>query len=148
MLLNVMDFPTPQAALDAARDGDRVYFPSTRPWKAPAGGFVVRRNIEVFGDGAGAAGTTEGTTFLPQSNLITDHVLALQPASGVELENVFMHDIKITNWTDPNTGLPVRGGNGIHCDTTLGVKKSKLRLARMVVLNLNGDAFHPRPQLR
>ena len=57
MLLNVLDFPTPEDAINAARDGDRVYFPAAYgPYTAPASGYRIRRNIEIFGDDAGPAG--------------------------------------------------------------------------------------------
>ena len=47
-LLNVRDFPSPAAALAAAHDGDRVYFPSPGPYQAPPGGWSIALATRTF----------------------------------------------------------------------------------------------------
>jgi hypothetical protein len=53
MLLNVLDYQSPQAALDAADNGDRIYFPAVAPYIAPLGGWKIIKSLELFGDGMG-----------------------------------------------------------------------------------------------
>lgn len=106
MLPNVLDFPSVEAALAAAQDGDRVYFPGTgSPYLVPLGtdssGWVVNRSLELFGDGRGTPSSTRATILVAQSGS-DNHVLALdatgaQPDAGGlrSLANVYIHDLRI-----------------------------------------------------
>jgi len=49
MLINIIDYPTIQAALDHANAGDRVYL-GAGSHIAPDGGWVIRESITVMGD--------------------------------------------------------------------------------------------------
>jgi hypothetical protein len=90
MLLNVADFPDQspdggldplQAALNESRDGDRIYLPGSLRYRAPAGGWEVRKSVEIFGDGPGSADiapeTNSGTILHPHSPSTSDHVIRL-----------------------------------------------------------------------
>src|SRR5688572_6446928 len=100
MLVNAMDYDTIELALQAAQNGDRLYFPS-KVWVVPVGGLVITRNIELFGDGASNPGDDFGTTFVPADN--NSDVIVFAPEPGVELQSVYLHDFKVRDrFVDPN----------------------------------------------
>lgn len=76
MIINALDFESPQLAIDAAVDGDTVYFPSSGVYvpSSVSGtlGFVIDKSITILGDGPGGLGlyphATPGTLFQPSGN--------------------------------------------------------------------------------
>src|SRR5882672_9304034 len=50
-----------QALFDSVSDGDRIYFPNRRTYEAPLGGWILRKSLEILGDGPGSAGGYTGT---------------------------------------------------------------------------------------
>ena len=77
MLINALDYATIQDAVAAAQDGDRLYFPGVKTWLVPAGGLVIQRNIEVFGDGPSNPGDATETNLMAQSD--NDDVIRPKP---------------------------------------------------------------------
>src|SRR5262245_27902760 len=96
MILNVLDFASPQSAFDASAEGDRVYFPSGQRHVCPTGGWRIRHGLEVFGDGPGTAGSTSASVILTAGP--SDDVFVLdppdpppQPPSGPALFSELSH---------------------------------------------------------
>ena len=144
MLINVLDYldssgvPNVQAALDDANDGDRVHLPGIQvtgaPYKSPATGpWMIRRSIEVFGDGAGHVGKSGGTTIVPGGSF---DVFCIEPPDPgpSRIEYVHLHDFKIT------VALAT-GDNGIHVKTAQVRSVGEVRIERVRVLNLGGNGF-------
>lgn len=143
MLINVLDYSSSstdpiQAALDDSLDGDRVYIPGApfgASWKAPVGGWKIRKGIELFGDGPGQGGSVGGSTCLePSGSGSNNDVLVIEP-SGI-VDSVLVHDLRITVLAGPNTS---RHGMTI---STLSGNVSSVRIERVFVLNMAQDAFH------
>src|SRR5580765_4428011 len=118
MLLNVLDFQSVQEALDVASVGDRVYFPGGRPYVAPPEGWVIRKSIEVYGDGPGNPSSYHGTVLTPSAPVTgyPRHVFVLEAGmSGAPPQQfvapVHIHDLQITRRMG-QTGAD--GGDGIH----------------------------------
>lgn len=133
MELNVLDFPTPQAALDAARDGDTVYFPGNiAPYQAPQGGFKISKNIEIWGDGPAGPGVPLGTAFEPGGTNGTDfHVLVVQPPpSGLERVRFRNFQVRRRDAVNPD------GNIGILCRTAQGRPIETIHMERIAVVDL------------
>jgi hypothetical protein len=130
--LNVRDFKSPAAAFAAAHDGDRIYFPSPGPYAAPAGGFVISKSLEIFGDGPGR-GVDGASSIVPDRD---GNAFVLD--STVSVPNVHLHDL-----------LVIRTGNAAGTRAALRTTRpddgsSKvvgLRLERVSFVNVGGDAI-------
>lgn len=131
-MLDVRDYATPAAAITAARDGDRVYFPSPGPYAAPPGGFVISRCIEIFGDGPGR-GVDGASSIVPDRNgnaFVIDSTVALQ--------NIHLHDLLIIRTGSASgTRAALRATLPDQGTQTL----SGLRLERVSFVNLAADAI-------
>lgn len=148
MLLNVLDFPSVEAALAAAQDGDRVYFPGTgSPYLVPLGtassGWVVNRSLELFGDGRGVPSSTLRTILVAQSGS-DNHVLTLdaadvQPDAGGlrSLANVYIHDLRILGTLTPAAR---DGGSAIRFNSAEANKLDQFRLERVAISQMGGVA--------
>jgi hypothetical protein len=129
------------SALGNAQDGDRIHL-SAGTYRAPSGGWVVRRSIELFGDGAGdvAAGSTR---LKPNSD--SQPVLVLKPpdsgGSG-NLENVYIHDLQIRPDSPP--GSYSSTGHGIFWEQqgSTGRNLGTLRLSRVYIRDMRGDGIN------
>jgi len=132
MLLNVMDYASVQAAIDAAADGDRIYLPALRSkYRAPfGGGFKIKKSLEIFGDGPGANDDDTGTTIEPASS--SDDVFQIDSTS-LPIASVFIHDLKIKS-SSPST----KGRYGITCVTGPHAIES-IRIERVGVFDLGED---------
>lgn len=106
MLINVRDFATVQDALNAAKSGDRVYFPSlagSTPgfYQAPDGGWTINKSLEIFGDGLGDIGAGQATLIKPYipagTHTSNSHVFVIP--SGAK--SIHIHDLLIV-------GAPIR----------------------------------------
>ena len=131
-LLNVRDYPSPAAAIAAARDGDRVWFPSPGPYAAPPGGFLISKSLELFGDGMGN-GLTGASSVVPDRD---GNAFVLD--STVTLHNIHVHDLLVIRTGDaPGSRAALRLAlpeSGEH-------KLSGLRIERVAFVNLAGDAI-------
>jgi len=130
-LLSVRDFPSPAAALAAAHDGDRVYFPSPGPYQAPPGGWVIAKSLEIFGDGPGRD-LSGASSIVPDAD---GNAFVLD--STAALANLHFHDLLVT----------ARGaGSGRRAALRLTIPDqsphalSGLRLERVTFSALAGDA--------
>lgn len=106
MLLNALDYPSVQASLDAARDGDRVYLPRTRrPYVVPPSGWVIRASIMIYGDGP----TTRGTMIVP--SMCDEHpnvdLFLVKPPPGLHEMTVVIADLRVVT---PADGSPAAVG--------------------------------------
>lgn len=125
-----------QAALDAARPGDKVYLPGLARqgdsgaylYQAPANGWKINKSIEVCGDGPGHPGTNDGTVVVPGGSGSPYDVFVIEP-SGEALEYAFLHDFKITQRVTQD------GAHGLRA-TTLNYPIRHLRFERITVLNM------------
>lgn len=140
MLINVADYPTVQDALDAARNGDRLYFPGSQVYEAPAGGWIINKRLEIFGDGPGNPDTYEGSVLVPAStgSPALNDVIVLDPPAGEDLNNVFIHDLRITRRPD-QTGTD--GRSGIRLLSASNKKVSSLRLERVSISLMGGTGL-------
>jgi len=98
VLLNVLDYGCLlENALSAARAGDKIYLPARQPYVAPAGGWMIDKSLEIYGDGPGTR-TVAGTVLVaaPGADPPTD-VLTLAPpeSAGYRLYNCYLHDLRI-----------------------------------------------------
>ncbi len=146
MLLNVLDFPSVAAALAAAQDGDRVYFPGTGspypvPPGTPASGWIVNRSLELFGDGPGSSSSTLGTILVAQpgsgNHVLTLDASAAQPDAGGlrSLANVYIHDLRILGSTTPTAK---DGGSAIRFNSAEANKLDQFRLERVAISQMAG----------
>jgi hypothetical protein len=125
-----------QAALDAARPGDKIYLPGLARqgdsgdflYQAPANGWKINKSIEVFGDGPGHPGTNDGTVVVPGGSGSPYDVFVIEP-SGEAIEYAFLHDFKITQRVTQD------GAHGLKA-TTLNYPIRHLRFERITVLNM------------
>jgi hypothetical protein len=127
-------------ALNAAQNGDRIHL-QAGSYVGPAGGWHIKRSIELFGDGPGEK-QGSATVLKPASN--SDPVLVLDlaetPAKGV-LENIYIHDLQVRQDKRPES--PSDRSDGI---TWLGSGLERnlldLRLARLYIANMGNDGIH------
>ena len=143
MQLNAIDFATLQAALDAANDGDRVYVPNVpgKVWSTVSGvPFRITCSLELYGDGVGTAGLTDGTVLVPGG--ANQDVLSIEPPSpGNTIDSVYLHDFKInSNMANPFSPVPPQ--RAIVCVLAAGKSVQSLRLDRIWALNAVGDGLH------
>ena len=104
-LLNVRDYPSPAAAIEAAKDGDRIYFPSPGPYLAPPGGWKISKSLEIFGDGVGNGTRTSGSALVARAGA-GNNVFFLD-ASSQTLYNISFRDLFLVS---PDTA----SGDAIH----------------------------------
>lgn len=139
MLINVADYPRVDVALEAAKDGDRVYFPGTgTPYVVPSDivdprGWVIDKSLEIFGDGPGYPGSSKGTILMPTPG--TDHhVLTIDSqAAGHEIVQTCIRDLAIVGSASGRDG-----GSAIRYNTAHGYKLGNLRLERLCISNMAG----------
>jgi len=129
MLINVMDYASVQEALDAALDGDRLYFPGVQVYQAPPGGWIISKRLEIFGDGPGSPDSYDGSVLVPAGGA-TDHVLVLDPPVGKSLNDIYIHDLKITR-RPGQSGTD--GGSGVRLNSSATKKIANLRFERVAV---------------
>lgn len=106
VILNVLDFDSPQAAIDEAADGDTVYFPALGVYLPPSSsgtlGFVISKSITILGDGPGGVGvyahSTPGSLFRPLAG--NGRVFTLVPP----LRNVHFRGIQLQGSGNPSGG--------------------------------------------
>lgn len=128
MLLNVLDYPTVKAALEAAEDGDRVYFPGVQPYVAPVDGWTITKSLELFGDGAGEG----GTTLFPSAGsneamFLLDPGTSSGPTDHPTLSHVYFHDLRFVS---QQPGVR-QGKQGIRFKTNSGGKLAEFRVERV-----------------
>jgi hypothetical protein len=143
MLLNARDFPSLQAALDMASDGDAIYVPHEgigtpisdlfQVWTAPPGGWHIRKSICLFGDGPGVPGSAHGTTFSPAPD--NTPVFVIDPTT--DGATIVLHSFKITNLIAPSSYTA--GANGIAASLASGQRIRSLLMKHVVVLNMAGN---------
>lgn len=133
MRINALEYPTLQDALDDARDGDRIYLPAGT-YFAPADGFRIRKQIELYGEGPGGAGG--GTILKPASSDSTYPVLSVDPTGLGALENLYLHDFQIAGPSEGHGFLcgDPEGGQGTD-------KVARLRIERVLVTDFVGVGF-------
>lgn len=128
MLLNVRDFATVQEALDAAADGDCVYFPSVGvDYRAPSTGWVIQRSLVVCGDGPGATAGAGSVLLAADENSPVIRV-----ASGVK--RVTVADLQLKWDGSVATGT----GDGLICEA--GV--TAVDIERVAVVGCGGNGFN------
>ena len=137
LLLNILDYPDPQAAIDAAMDGDRVYFPGTRVYEAPSGGWIISKSLELFGDGPGAPDAISGSVLRPfsgPSEDVDNHIFRLSPVNGTDgTTQLYIHDLRLTG--SLGTSSP---GDGLRFYADGLIQLSELILRRLWIDSLNG----------
>jgi hypothetical protein len=138
-VLNVHDYATPQAALAAAHDGDRVYFPAG-VYLVPDSGLVVDKQIELFGDGVGRG--ESGTVLRPQSLSGDGNVIVIRSRGTEPASYVTIHDLRIDRHGPP--GSPSEGrGYGILLKQGPASRGTveRLILERIVVAAMAADGI-------
>ena len=131
MLVNVLDYPDAATAIEAATEGDRVYFPGVRNYDAPAAGWQITKSLELFGDGCGSGNGNDGTVLRSDPNP-TNAVFVLNAAASGDLSQVYVHDLCIT---PPG---PARSSKeGIRLVSGPVAKLSELRLERVVIRKMD-----------
>lgn len=144
-LVDASRFPSAQAALDAAADGDRVWFPAGR-YAIPRGGLVIARGIELFGDGEGSTHTT-GTCFAhadARDDAGAFLVLRAAPGSARGPCGVRLHDFRIEGQRGPAPAADSLG-HGIWCRQDGRFARgavAPLLIERVTVAGVPGDGIH------
>lgn len=134
MRLNVRDFATPEDAIAAASPGDRIYFPNrnysgtANYYAAPAGGYQIKKPLEIYGDGPGDPSDSSGTAFTASG---TSDVFVVTPTAN--LSYVYFHDFKIH--------ASANNRHGISCSVGTGQIVSAIRLERVNVYQMADTAF-------
>jgi hypothetical protein len=105
-VLNAHDYPSPQAAIDAAHDGDRVYLPAGT-WLIPDSGLVVDKPLELFGDGIGRG--DNGTVLKPRATNGDGNVIVIRSHGSAPPGHVTLRDLRIAANGVPATPTPGRG---------------------------------------
>ncbi len=129
MLINVAKYATAEDAFTAARNGDRVYFPGMKSYPAPANGWVIEKNLEIFGDGPGVPGAS-GAFVLSAAN-DSAPVFRLEGS----LHDVYIHDLQLRGTGAAGTGSGIRVVSA--AEDALG----NLRLARLAVTGFGGHGI-------
>ena len=140
MLLNVLDFTDPAAAFAVADHGDRVYFPGTREYEAPLGGWQINKGIEIFGDGPGTPTSRRGSILTPSSaSGSANDVFVCNAVAPIGLPNIYIHDLWITRRIN---GPIVDGRHGIRYEPdTSNVQLSEVVFRRLRIDALGGSAI-------
>lgn len=135
MLLNVKDFPSVQAALDAAAEGDRIYLPGNGAGTVysppPTSAWKITKSLEIFGDGPGEPGSERGTS-LKRGSASNLPIFEITPAAGSsELGTVVIRGMKLFRPSVDSTssGEPL----AIKCTVPSGGRIRSLQLDRIVV---------------
>lgn len=138
-VLNVRNFASPQAAIDAARDGDRVYFPAGT-YLIPDQGLVVDRQIELFGDGIGRG--ESGTLLRPRSATGDGNVIVIRSRGTTAPGYISIRDLRIANLTAPGRAAAGRG-HGILLQQGLASRGTvqRLLIERVVVAAMAADGI-------
>lgn len=129
MLIYVSDFETPADAIATAKSGDRVYFPGMKSYPAPTGGWVIDKNLEIFGDGPGVPGASSAFV-LTATN---DNAPVFQLSSS--LHDVYIHDLQLRGTGAAGTG------SGIRVVSASGDVVGNLSLARLAVTGFGGHGI-------
>lgn len=107
MRINVRHYPSVEAALDAADDGDVLYFPGLKEYTPASGTWQITRSIELYGDGAGTPGAAGGTILKPFD--ANSPLFTIKPPA----RNVFIHDMELRGAGGAGSGA------GILCQSTV-----------------------------
>ena len=137
MLLNALDFADLTAAIAAASDGDRIYLPGVKRWRAPAGGWQITKSLQIFGDGPGDPGTRIGTVLEPAA-LGSDVFVLTPPAGANALGPVYLHDLMIAN----REAVTPDGKNAINIPLAPSQTLHSLRLERVAVINMSLEGLY------
>ena len=110
MLLNVKDFPSVQAALDAAAEGDRIYLPGNGAGTVysppPTSAWKITKSLEIFGDGPGEPGSERGTS-LKRGSASNLPIFEITPAAGSsELGTVVIRGMKLFRPSPKTSAVP------------------------------------------
>ena len=140
-------YATVEAAISAASPGDRIYI-KKGTYTAPAGGYVISKSLEIFGDGPGGA-VFAGTpgTLLEGAVGSTTPVIKIDVDGNPDaaLRNVYIHDLQITQLTS-NGGIPApfdTMNSGVYCKITSSSKSlGDFHLARLFIYGMGGDGIH------
>ncbi len=151
MLIDVSGFATVQLAFDAAKSGDRLYFPSKHDiitgnpvvYAAPAAGWIVKMPLEIFGDGCGNVVDNSGTTILaafdpftpPIGPAVGSYTVFKIQAGG---NGAYIHDLKIRGIGYANVDKAMAA---IVCDS-VGRVTDTLRFARVAVVGTGGHGLY------
>lgn len=136
--LDVRDFATVQAALDVCPAGGRLYLPRGT-YTAPPGGFVVRKPIELFGDG------TETTVLRPNNSAAANEpVLKFTFGAGTSVVSpVYLHDFCVRA---DGPGAPTQrypGSYGISFIVPDSTHQFvSIRMERLLAAGMGDDGFH------
>ncbi len=132
-LRDVRDYPSPAAAIAAAADGDRIYFPSPGPYVAPPGGWRISKSLELFGDGPGDGTIAGASSIVPDAS---GNAFVLD--STVTLVNIALHDLLVVGAAGAKgRRAPVRLTQSDLGTHTL----SGLRIERVEFVAVAGDAI-------
>ena len=132
-----LDFADLTAAIAAASDGDRIYLPGVKRWRAPAGGWQITKSLQIFGDGPGDPGTRIGTVLEPAA-LGSDAFVLTPPAGANALGPVYLHDLMIAN----REAVTPDGKNAINIPLAPSQTLHSLRLERVAVINMSLEGLY------
>src|SRR5262245_1363125 len=137
-----------RAAHGNAKDGDRIHLHGPGPFVAPQGGWVIRRSIEILGDGPGKERGGSSTVLRPYSNGSSDQndpviVLDLSeaPAEGI-LEYVHIHDLQIGRGSSPTANVATSNGISFIQGKNENKFLTRLRIERVAVVDMANDGIH------
>ena len=137
-MLSVRDYATPQAAIAAAHDGDRIYFPAG-VYVIPDSGLVVDKQLELFGDGIGRG--DYGTRLRPRSEHGDGNVIVIGAPGAQPPGYVTIRDLRIEC---PAPGTASAGqGCGIQLVLSPAARAAveRLLIERVVVSGMAGDGI-------
>lgn len=137
MILNVLDYPSPDVAIAAAVDGDTVYFPCLRTYSPlTASGWTINKSISLVGDGPGGIGSGRGqqagTTLAPLGD--ANPLITIIPP---------VRQVHIRGFQLLGTGAASGTGSGIVCESTAGNpnEAADITLQNLTIRNFPGDAI-------
>ena len=126
-----------------AAEGDRIHIQGPGPFKAPPKGWVIRKSLEIFGDGAGQDARDGSTSTILTPATRSDPVLVIDLGSTSAhqvLENVHIHDLQVHQV--PQATAHNDSSNGIYFHSKGGKYLKDLRLERLWIRGMGNDGIH------
>jgi hypothetical protein len=130
-------------ALLNAVDGDRIHIASPGTYIAPAGGWILKKSLEIYGDGVGNQIDPQATFLRPADDSNPVLVIQSDSASSSMLENLYIHDLQIGQNVWPGPTTLKSNSYGIYYSQGSSTKDLvTLRLERLFINGMANDGIH------